>query len=76
LKKEIERTVEQMLEPFARPAAIYIVRMLPKTRSGKILRRAILAAAENRDTGDLSTLEDPVALDALKEIIEATKKSC
>jgi propionyl-CoA synthetase len=74
LRKEIERTVEQTLGAFARPAAIYFVRMLPKTRSGKILRRAILAAAENRDTGDLSTLEDPVSLDAVKEIIEATKR--
>jgi len=73
LRTEIERTVEQRLGTFARPAAIYFVRMLPKTRSGKILRRAILAAAENRDTGDLSTLEDPVALDGVKEIIEATK---
>jgi propionyl-CoA synthetase len=66
--------VEQKLGAFARPAAIYIVRMLPKTRSGKILRRAILAAAEGRNTGDLSTLEDPVALDAIKEIIHATKR--
>ena len=73
LKKEIERTVEQKLGAFARPAGIYFVRMLPKTRSGKILRRAILAAAENRDTGDLSTLEDPVSLDGVKEIIKATK---
>jgi propionyl-CoA synthetase len=48
--------------------------MLPKTRSGKILRRAILAAAEGRNTGDLTTLEDPVALDAIKEIIHATKR--
>jgi propionyl-CoA synthetase len=74
LKREIESTVERNLGTFARPAAIYIVRTLPKTRSGKILRRAILAAAEMRDTGDLSTLEDPVALDAIKELLEMTRK--
>jgi propionyl-CoA synthetase len=74
LKREIESAVTQNLGAFARPSAIYIVRALPKTRSGKILRRAILAAAEGRDTGDLSTLEDPVALDAIKELLEVTQK--
>jgi propionyl-CoA synthetase len=74
LKREIEATVSQNLGTFARPAAIYVVRALPKTRSGKILRRAILAAAESRDTGDLSTLEDPVALDAIKELLEVTRR--
>jgi propionyl-CoA synthetase len=74
LKREIEVTVSQHLGAFARPSAIYFVRGLPKTRSGKILRRAILAAAERRETGDLSTLEDPVALDAIKELIEVTKR--
>jgi propionyl-CoA synthetase len=72
LKREIESTVVQNIGAFARPSAIYIVRALPKTRSGKILRRAILAAAEGRDTGDLSTLEDPVALDAIRDLIQVT----
>jgi propionyl-CoA synthetase len=75
LKREIESAVAQNLGAFARPSAIYIVRALPKTRSGKILRRAILAAAEGRDTGDLSTLEDPIALDAIKELLEVTQKA-
>ena len=74
LKREIGTTVARNLGTFARPAAIYVVRALPKTRSGKILRRAILAAAEGRDTGDLSTLEDPVALDAIKELLDVTRK--
>ena len=75
LKREIESTVVRKLGAFARPAAIYIVRALPKTRSGKILRRALHAAAEGKDTGDLSTLEDPIALEAIKELLEGTKKS-
>ena len=74
LKREIEATVVQTLGSFARPAAIHLVRALPKTRSGKILRRAIHAAAEGRDTGDLSTLEDPIALDAIMELLEVTKR--
>jgi propionyl-CoA synthetase len=73
LKREIESTVVQNLGAFARPSAIYIIRALPKTRSGKILRRAILAAADGRDTGDLSTLEDPVALDAIRDVLQAMR---
>jgi propionyl-CoA synthetase len=69
LRKEIESVVVSQLGAFSRPAAIHIIRALPKTRSGKILRRAILAAAEGKETGDLSTLEDPVALEAIREII-------
>ncbi len=69
LQKEIEAIVVSRLGAFSRPAAIDIIRALPKTRSGKILRRAILAAAEGKETGDLSTLEDPVALEAIREVI-------
>ncbi|MBV9106423.1 MAG: propionate--CoA ligase, partial [Verrucomicrobia bacterium] len=75
LKREIGSLVERTLGAFARPSAIYVVRALPKTRSGKILRRAILSAAEGCDPGDLSTLEDPVALDAIQELLEVTRKN-
>ena len=44
----------------------YIVEGLPKTRSGKLLRRSIQALAEGRDPGDLTTLDDPAALDAIR----------
>ena len=74
LKQELEATVVRRLGAFSRPAAIYVVKALPKTRSGKILRRAILAVAEGKDAGDLSTLEDPVALDAIRELIEVTRQ--
>jgi propionyl-CoA synthetase len=75
LQQKIESTVVSKLGAFARPAAIYLVRALPKTRSGKILRRAILAAAEGRDTGDLTTLEDPIALDSIREIVSRIRGS-
>jgi len=71
LLEEVEQTVVGGLGALARPAFIGIVKQLPKTRSGKILRRAILAVAENRDPGDLSTLEDPQALDSLRELFAA-----
>ncbi|MFO7340560.1 MAG: propionate--CoA ligase, partial [Lysobacteraceae bacterium] len=50
------RTVTEQLGPVARPARVYVVGALPKTRSGKLLRRSLQALAEHRDPGDLSTL--------------------
>jgi propionyl-CoA synthetase len=44
------------------------VTVLPKTRSGKLLRRAIQAVCEGRDPGDLTTIEDPTALAQIKEL--------
>jgi propionyl-CoA synthetase len=75
LRKEIEATVVSKLGSFARPAAIHVIRALPKTRSGKILRRAILAAAEGREVGDLSTLEDPAALESIRELIQTVNRN-
>lgn len=63
---ELMKTVEQQLGAVARPARVFFVNALPKTRSGKLLRRAIQAVAEGRDPGDLTTIEDPTALDQVK----------
>jgi len=71
IRKEIEATVVNTLGSIARPAFIGIVRQLPKTRSGKVVRRAILAVAEGRDPGDISTMEDQSALDGIRETLAA-----
>ncbi|CAJ0697937.1 Acetyl-coenzyme A synthetase [Ralstonia mannitolilytica] len=62
LEGELMRTVEAQLGAVARPARVFFVGALPKTRSGKLLRRAMQAVAEGRDPGDLTTIEDPTAL--------------
>jgi len=51
----------------ARPAQVHVVSMLPKTRSGKLLRRAIQAVCEGRDPGDLTTIEDPASLQQVRD---------
>ncbi len=56
-----------------RPARVLFVAMLPKTRSGKLLRRAIQAVCEGRDPGDLSTLEDPAALQQVQGAVAAAR---
>ncbi len=65
-EKEIMATVDKLLGAIARPKAVHFVSVLPKTRSGKLLRRSIQALAEGRDPGDLTTIEDPGALEQIK----------
>jgi propionyl-CoA synthetase len=67
LQAEIFKTVDQHLGAVGRPSRVVFVNVLPKTRSGKLLRRAIQAVCEGRDAGDLTTIEDPTALAQLKE---------
>ncbi|MFM7972967.1 MAG: AMP-binding protein, partial [Betaproteobacteria bacterium] len=61
LEGEIMKVVDEQLGAVARPARVRFVTLLPKTRSGKLLRRAIQAVCEGRDPGDLTTIEDPGA---------------
>ncbi len=69
LEGEIMKLVDNDLGAVARPASVYFVTLLPKTRSGKLLRRAIQAICEGRDTGDLATLDDPAPLLQIKELV-------
>lgn len=62
----IQARVCEQLGAVARPARVYLVGALPKTRSGKLLRRSLQALAQQADPGDLSTLDDPAALDEVR----------
>ncbi len=66
---EIMKLVDEQLGAVARPARVRFVTVLPKTRSGKLLRRAIQAVCESRDPGDLTTIEDPAALQQIKDLV-------
>ena len=69
--EEVMQTVDKQLGAIARPKAVHFVTLLPKTRSGKTLRRAIQALAERRDPGDLTTIEDPTALEQIREALRS-----
>ncbi len=69
LSAEMVRQVTASLGAVARPAHVHIVNALPKTRSGKLLRRSLQALAERRDPGDLSTLDDPGALEEIRRAL-------
>jgi propionyl-CoA synthetase len=70
LEKEVMETVDKQLGAIARPRAVHFVTLLPKTRSGKTLRRSIQALAEGRDPGDLTTIEDPGALEQIRDALK------
>jgi propionyl-CoA synthetase len=67
LEGEILRRVDGDLGAVARPSRVRFVTLLPKTRSGKLLRRAIQAVCEGRDAGDLTTMDDPAALQQIRD---------
>ncbi len=74
LKEEIRDLVRQHIGPLASPEAIYFVSRLPKTRSGKIMRRVLKAIATGGSVGDLSTLEDDSSVDDVRRAYEELKK--
>ena len=67
LEGEIMKRVDGDLGAVARPSRVRFVSALPKTRSGKLLRRAIQAVCEGRDAGDLTTMDDPAALQQIRD---------
>ena len=67
LREEIRAHVATKLGPIARPRAVFLVPDLPKTRSGKIMRRLLRDVAEGRDLGDTTTLADTSVVSAIQE---------
>ena len=71
LEGDVMKTVDQQLGAIGRPARVHFVTLLPKTRSGKVLRRSIQAICEGRDPGDLTTIEDQSALQQVRDAMAA-----
>jgi acetyl-CoA synthetase len=73
LSEELKQHVRKMIGPIATPETIYFARLLPKTRSGKIMRRVIKAVAAGGPIGDLSTLEDGASVEEVRQAIETLR---
>ncbi|WP_373991180.1 propionate--CoA ligase [Duganella sp. BuS-21] len=69
-EQDIMAVVDRRLGAVARPARVYFVTQLPKTRSGKLLRRSIQAICEGRNPGDLTSIEDPASLQQIQRALE------
>ncbi|HCY15274.1 MAG: propionate--CoA ligase [Curvibacter sp. GWA2_64_110] len=75
LEGEVMKLVDSQLGAVARPSRVFFVNLLPKTRSGKLLRRALQAVAEGRDPGDLTTMDDPAALLQIRSLLASPAKA-
>jgi acyl-coenzyme A synthetase/AMP-(fatty) acid ligase len=73
LEQTVKDVVDKRVGAIARPAAVYVVEALPKTRSGKLLRRSIQAIAEGGEPGEVPTIEDPSALDGIRSVSAAER---
>ena len=69
LKKKVNETITRIIGPLAKPDKLQVVAGLPKTRSGKIMRRILrkIAAGDFKNFGDTSTLLDPSIVESIKE---------
>jgi len=71
LEVQIIKHVEKAIGPIARPARIYFVEDLPKTKSGKIIRRVLKALLSKEPLGDLSTLVNPESMEKIRKVVES-----
>lgn len=71
LAKEVISKVSSELGAIANPSQVHFVSQLPKTRSGKVLRRSIQAIAEGRDPGDLATLDDIAGIEQIRSAVSS-----
>ena len=68
IRKRVEDSVLREIGPIARPRRVVIVPDMPKTRSGKIMRRVLGAISNNEDAGDISTLANPEIVDEIRKM--------
>jgi acetyl-CoA synthetase len=73
IRKRVEESVIREIGAIARPRRIVIVPDMPKTRSGKIMRRVLAALSNNEDAGDVSTLANPEIVYEIRELMELMK---
>jgi acetyl-CoA synthetase len=69
MKHHLREHVRREIGPVASPACVNFVKDLPKTRSGKIMRRVIKAKVKGDDVGDISTLANPESVDELDNAV-------
>ncbi len=68
LEEEVTRVIAREIGPIAKPGRVWIVPDMPKTRSGKIMRRVLAAIANHQDVGDITTLANPQVVDEIRHM--------
>ncbi len=70
IQEKVTSTIETMIGKIARPKQIHMVPDMPKTRSGKIMRRVLAAISNHMDTGDITTLANPDIVEQIRELVQ------
>jgi acetyl-CoA synthetase len=74
LSERISRAIVDEIGAIAKPRMVFIVPDMPKTRSGKIMRRVLAAISNNKDAGDISTLANPEVVEQIREEVRRMKR--
>jgi len=74
IKNKVTATIETMIGKIARPKTVHIVPDMPKTRSGKIMRRVLAAISNTLDTGDITTLANPDVVEQIRQSVQGKEK--
>jgi acetyl-CoA synthetase len=75
IEQKVSTTIEKDIGKIARPKNVWIVEDMPKTRSGKIMRRVIAGISNFADVGDVSTLANPDIVDSIREQVQREKEA-
>ncbi len=70
IQQQVVRAIEEIIGKIARPAHVYIVPDMPKTRSGKIMRRVLAAISNGQDVGDITTLANPEVVEQIRQLVQ------
>ncbi len=73
LEEKIKNNIAKQLGPIAKPKLVYIVPDLPKTRSGKIMRRVLASISNHKDYGDVTTLANPDIVETIRQMVQGVK---
>ena len=73
MEDKVSKTIETVIGKIARPRNVWIVTDMPKTRSGKIMRRVIASVSNFADVGDVSTLANPEVVESIRHHVQAAK---
>jgi acetyl-CoA synthetase len=73
IEQKVSAQIDKSIGPIARPKNVWIVTDMPKTRSGKIMRRVIAAVSNFADVGDVTTLANPEIVDEIRHHVQSEK---
>jgi acetyl-CoA synthetase len=74
IEEKVKEAIEHQIGKIARPKQVHVVPDMPKTRSGKIMRRVLAAISNRMDTGDVTTLANPDVVEQIRVMVQGAKK--